>query len=357
LYKQVAESILKDLRDGKYEPGQKLPSEAVLVRRFNTSRITIGRALRELKQTGYLTGVPGSGNFINAPPADNLLFGLLIPNLGETEIFEPICQGMASAPEAHTYALIWGHVDATKALEEQALQLCSQYIERRLSGVFFAPLEFTPNKDAVNKQICSRFDDARIPVILLDRCILPFPHRSHYDLVGIDNRRAGYLATEHLLSLGHRDVAFLALADAAPTIDARIAGYREALLANGVPISPDCIQRLPEISESTVAAAMKTSGCRSFVCASDRVAGLLLQALQPLNMRVPQDVRVVGIDDVEYASLLSVPLTTIRQPCRAIGEAAITAMLTRREHPSMLPREILLGCDLVVRKSSGASGL
>ena len=346
---------MQDLQDGKYEAGQKLPSEAALVRRFDTSRITIGRALRELKQRGLIAGVAGSGNFVRPnAAAEALLFGLLIPNLGETEIFEPICQGMASAPESGSYALIWGRTKPRDSLEEQALELCRQFIARKVSGVFFAPLEWSRGKDKVNAEICASLDAAGIPVVLLDRYILPFPHRSPYDLVGIDNRRAGYLATEHLLALGCKDVAFLALTGAAPTVEARIAGYREALIAHGLALEAHRVQRLPEISESSVEKALKESGARTFVCANDRIAGLFLLALQALHIHVPREVRVVGIDDVDYARLLPVPLTTVHQPCRAIGEAAITAMLTRRDRPSTPPREILLDCKLVVRKSSGA---
>src|SRR5580658_8693620 len=133
MYRQVAEAILQDLRDARYATGQKLPSEAALVRRFGTSRITIGRALRELKQRGLIRGVAGSGNFVKETAlAEGLLFGLLIPNPGETEIFEPICQGMATAPEAGTHALIQGHTSQMATPEEQALQLCRQYIERKV---------------------------------------------------------------------------------------------------------------------------------------------------------------------------------------------------------------------------------
>ena len=69
--------------------------------------------------------------------------------------------------------------------------------------------------------------------------------------------------------------------------------------------------------------------------------------------RVPRDVRIVGIDDVEYASLLPVPLTTVHQPCREIGEAAMDAMLARIASPTRLVRDILIDCRLVVRESSG----
>ena len=74
----------------------------------------------------------------------------------------------------------------------------------------FRPLELTVSKDEVNHRIVRALEKARIPIVLLDRCILPYPHRCAHDLVGIDNRRAGYLAAEHLLKLGARRIVFAA---------------------------------------------------------------------------------------------------------------------------------------------------
>ena len=79
-----------------------------------------------------------------------------------------------------------------------------------------------------------------------------------------------------------------------------------------------------------------------------------MRALLALGYRIPRDVRIAGIDDVEYASLLPVPLTTVHQPCREIGEAAMSAMLDRIARPNMLPREIRVECWLVIRESCGA---
>jgi GntR family transcriptional regulator of arabinose operon len=354
LHEQVFAAMLDDLQSGKLRTGDKLPSEAALTKRFSASRITIGRALRELKQRGLIEGVAGSGNFVTLQrdTGKTLLFGLLIPNLGETEIFEPICQGMAAAYERGNFALIWGQASPDSDLEKQAMQLCEQYVAQQVAGVFFAPLEMTTNSSAVNQQISAAFNKASIPVVLLDRCFLPFPKRSGHDLVGIDNRRAGDMATEHLLQTGSRDIAFLAHLSGAPTVDARIAGYREALLRHGVPVQESRVLRMPDVTPDAVLQAMQDSGIQAVVCANDRVAGQLLHALQECGIRVPHDVRVVGIDDVEYASLLPVPLTTVHQPCREIGQAAVTAMFSRRERPGMLARDILLDCRLVVRESS-----
>src|SRR5260221_461296 len=96
-YQQVLDTIKTDILSGRYQPGQKLPSEAALLKRFETSRITVGRALRELQQTGLVQRRAGSGTYVASASSDDsgLLFGLLVPNLGDTEIFGPICQGMA----------------------------------------------------------------------------------------------------------------------------------------------------------------------------------------------------------------------------------------------------------------------
>src|SRR5579864_7304628 len=142
-YQKILERLGRDILIGHYEPGQKLPSEAALVKRFGVSRITVGRALRELQQQGLIDRVAGSGTYVRniaRHPREGLLFGLIIPNLGETEIFEPICQAIAASPDAPGHALLWAHADSrTASKEEQAVQLCRQCIARAVSGVFFAP--------------------------------------------------------------------------------------------------------------------------------------------------------------------------------------------------------------------------
>jgi GntR family transcriptional regulator of arabinose operon len=357
-YRQVFEILTRDILSGKYRPGQKLPSEAALVQQFRTSRITVGRALRELSGRGLVERVAGSGTYVRqARPAGNtLLFGLLIPDLGQTEIFEPICRGIATAPQASGHALLWGHTAPEGASPEaQALELCDQFIRRRAAGVFFAPLEHGEKATETNLAIVARLEAARIPIVLLDRCIKPYPGRSRHDLVGIDNRRAGYMAAEHLLKLGSRRVSLVAYAGGAPTVEARIAGFREALLAAGMGLDRNPVWRLEAISEAAIRPllAHQKHG-DGVVCANDRTAGELMRVLLSLGKRIPGDLRLVGIDDVEYASLLPVPLTTVHQPCREIGEAAMAAMLERVKRPRTFVRDILVECRLVIRESCGA---
>jgi DNA-binding LacI/PurR family transcriptional regulator len=355
-YQQIYRALEREIQSGRWKRGDRLPSEAQLVRQFGASRITVGRAVRDLQLAGLVERRAGSGTYVKAAPqAGALSFGLLIPDLGETDIFEPICQGMMASPLAREHALVWGSfTGAGSSKEERAWDLCRQYIDRRVSGVFFAPLEFTPAKDEVNQRIARALDDARIPIVLLDRTVVPYPQRGHHDLVGIDNRRAGYVVTEHLLRLGSRRVAFVGVQNAAATVDARESGYREALYAWDVPFERAFSHRLDPADATSVRGLMASNRPDAIVCANDWTAARLMRTLLELGHALPRDVRLVGIDDVEYASLLPVPLTTLRQPTAQIGAAALAAMLDRVSGADFPTRDILLHGPLVVRKSCGA---
>ena len=339
-------------RQRPYRPGQRLPSESELVKTFGASRPTVNRALRELQLAGVIDRRAGSGSYVRADPAAHgYVFGLLIPELGRTEIFEPICRGMADAQHGSHHALLWGSSLADSAnVEEQASQACRQLVAKKVSGVFFAPLELTPKKD-VNRRIADVFDKAGIPIVLLDRDLVPYPERSRYDLVGIDNRRAGYAITAHLLSGdagGSRSSAVRA--PPRPSMPASAATRRRSATTG---LDPH-VCRIDPDDTTEVTRILETVRPDAFVCANDFTAAQLLKTLNTLGVSVPDQARMVGIDDVKYASLLSVPLTTIHQPCADIGAMAVAAMLERLRQPTLPARDVLLNFHLVVRDSCGS---
>jgi GntR family transcriptional regulator of arabinose operon len=356
-YREVFDSLEREIASGKLKAGDRLPSEAELERRFKTSRITVGRAVRDLQLAGMVDRRAGSGTYVRSSASGGgLSFGLLIPDLGDTEIFEPLCRGMMTSPLARAHALLWGSgTSAIGPKGDRAWDLCRQFIARRVSGVFFAPVELAAGQQEINTRIADALDEAGIPVVLLDRTVRQYPERGRHDLVGIDNRRAGYVMTAHLLRLTCRRIAFVALPDAAATVDAREAGYREALYAWGAPVQPDFVQRIDPADARAVRQLMDASAPEAVVCANDWTAARLMRTVIDLGYRVPQDVRLVGIDDVEFASLLPVPLTTLRQPTREMGAAALAAMLDRVTRPDLPVRDILLQTELIVRQSCGAA--
>jgi len=354
-HEKIRQSLADAIASGQYEPGQRLPSESELVKTFGASRPTVIRALRELQLSGIIERRAGSGSYVRADAAARgYTFGLLIPELGRTEIFEPMCRGMAEAQHASHHVLLWGSsLGDLRNIGQQASTACRQLVTKKVSGVFFAPLELTAQKDAINRSIADVFDKAGIPMVLLDRDLVAYPERSRYDLVGIDNRRAGYAITAHLLRCGCRRVVFVGRPGSAPTVDARIAGYKEAMAAAGSDLA-SYVRRVEPDEKDQVKAILEEIDPDGFVCANDFTAAHLLKTLNELGVTVPGRVRMAGIDDVKYASLLSVPLTTIHQPCADIGAMAIGAMLERVRNPKLPPRDILLNFHLVVRDSCGS---
>jgi DNA-binding LacI/PurR family transcriptional regulator len=355
---RVYAALASELAQGRWQPGQRLPSEAALMRQFDVSRITVSRAMRDLKRADLVERRPGSGTYVKSrPPAATRSFGVLLPDLGTAEIFEPIFRGMRASPLARRHALLRGPRAGSSdgPAGDDAWQLCRQYIERRASGVFFAPLEHAPDKDEVNRRIADALDKAGIPIVLLDRPLLPFPAPLRHDLVGIDNWRAGLVVTAHLLARGCRRVHFVGLSGVASTVDERESGFREALHSRRLPAGPERVHRAPETELDAVTEQLIAAQADGVVCANDRLAGALLHALRRRGCRVPRDMRMVGIDDVEYASLLPVPLTTLRQPTRAIGETALAMMLERIARPALPVRDVRLQCELVVRETCAAA--
>lgn len=322
------------------------------MRQFGVSRITVTRAMRDLQMAGLLERRVGAGSFVSRRPLAGHSFGLLIPDLGETDIFEPICQGMMASPLARAHALLWGSPSGAGTTgADRAWTLCQQYIERGVAGVFFAPLEFGPDRVAVNDRLLAALDRADIAVVLLDRTAVSYPDRGRHDLVALDNRRAGYVMTHHLLALGCRRVAFVAKREAASTVDAREAGYREAVWRGH---GQDQVHRVETVTDDLVRAILlATPDVDGIVCANDRTAGEVAHALGRLGRRIPDDVRLVGIDDAGYAELLPVPLTTYRQPVADLGDTALSVMLDRVARPDRPPRDTLLHGTLIVRASCG----
>jgi DNA-binding LacI/PurR family transcriptional regulator len=354
-YQRILVELRRSIATGEAKSGDRLPSEADLGARYNVSRLTVQRALKELQIEGLVERRAGSGTYVlGRKECTGHLFGLLIPGLGETEIFEPMCQGMARAGRTGGHALLWGHTthgfDEDKAM--LAFQLCDDFIARKVSGVFFAPLERLQNKDEVNRAIAQRLSDAGIAIVLLDRGLAPWPCRSPFDLVGIDNRRGGYQITRHLLNLGVSRPYFLARPNSAPTVAARYAGFSDALRAAS--LQPAEMLQGEPTDAVFVQRVMEAQAPDAIVCANDMTAANLIQTLEALGIAVPGKVRITGFDDVRYASLLRVPLTSLRQPCREMGEIAFQTMLSRLANPDLPARDILLDCRIVIRKSCGA---
>ena len=356
-YKQIYTRLRSALANRDFAPGDKLPSENELVEQFGASRPTVSRALAQLESEGLVERKAGSGTFVSAEKTtENFVLGLLIPDLGVTEIFEPICRGISIERTGPSHDLLWGSTLSPGAsVEDQAQQLCEYYLQKKVSGIFFAPLELTASNDEINHRITNAIGEAQVPIVLLDRDLCAYPQRSKYDLVAIDNRRAGFTIAHHLLERGARRVVFFARPNSAPTVAMRTAGFFDAVRAFADRQAAGWTEFGDPGDDSLIRAILSRHRPDAFVCANDYTAARLMTSLNTLGVNVPSEVKVTGFDDLRYASLLQTPLTTIHQPCLELGAAALAAMFARIAHPAMPACDYLLDFKLVVRQSTALS--
>ncbi len=178
--------------------------------------------------------------------------------------------------------------------------------------------------------------------------------------VTVDNRHGGYLATEHLVQLGHRRIAYVtAPADHSSDLD-RMAGYREALIAGGIEPDPTLIVRgngRADGGEQALKALIELSQPPSAVfCYNDMTAIGLMHAARQVGLSVPRDMAVVGFDDIPFASYFYPPLTTIAQPKVEMGRLAMKMTLSlmtigEENHEEEISNVVVRG-TLVVRAST-----
>ena len=360
-HSEISRHLETEIASGKYGDSSRLPSEIQLVKQFNVSRPTVARAFRDLEAKGMIERRAGSGTYVRSPnerSTASRILGLLVPGLANTEIFQIICGEIASLARVKEYGLLWGgstnpRVDTDASLKH-AEDICKQFIERKISGVFFAPAELQPGQEKANTQLAESLREAGIPVVLIDRDLMDFPGRSDFDLVGLDNMAGGYMVAKHLIKLGCQNLSFVARQFSAATVDARIAGVREAIARHRIEPCTNWVRYGDPADLKFVRSLVAGGQADAFICANDDTAAVLMRTLESENLRVPRDVRVVGFDDVKYATLVSVPLTTIHQPCRDIAVMAFRTMMERLAEPTLPARSIALAPRLVVRESCGA---
>ena len=268
-YVKIYNEIKHQLLSGVFSDGDKLPTEFEYSERFAVSRPTVTKALNELEDEGFIVRKTGSGSYVRRRKEGtrSKLFGLLIPGLGRGEIFEPICARIASAAEMNNYSLLWsGFEKSDKMHPLSSGAIAMRYIDNGASGIFFEPLELWPGFDEMNRNVIKILQDAGIPVVLIDSDYLRFPDRSGFDLVGLDNFRAGYIAARHFLEGGAARVDFLMRPNSADTVRMRVRGYGSALFDAGIAPDPSWVHTgLPE-DGAFVKGMVRERGASRVIC-------------------------------------------------------------------------------------------
>ena len=339
-HRAVTDALKEEILSSKYSFSRAIPSEAQLSRKFSVSRTTVRKALDVLHHEGWIRSVQGRGTFVTRKGAARKI-GLVVPGVSYSEFFPPIVDEISHLTRDNGYTLLLGNaVDMRpEARAQQTISFIRDFVAEGVAGVVYQPIEMVADAEKANRTALAALDAADIPVVIIDSDFTKSPRRSGYDVVGIDNVAAGMSVAEHLMSLGVTKIHF----QSRPLCSASVNDRRSGVIA-----------------------AMSSSGAlarnfRDFKAEPDDIAALkahlrrgrLKISLEKLGFRIPDDIRLVGFDDVKYAKIVTPQLTTVHQPCEKIAEVAFRRLLARIADPSLQPCTISLPADLVVRASSG----
>jgi DNA-binding LacI/PurR family transcriptional regulator len=224
---------------------------------------------------------------------------------------------------------------------ERELEVVRSFHERRTSGIIITGSQI----DTDYLELDARFP---LPIVLINCRTYPYS-------VSADKKSGVKQAVEHLVQLGHRRIAFVSNAKLSTDRD-RKTSYQQVLRKHDIPIDDTLIVEGDGKLESGVRAGQKLLSLpqppTAIFCFNDMTAMGVLTALREADLQVPRDCSVVGFDDLEISAYLSPPLTTVRQPCYRMGQAAIRMLLQLIRGESDMQAEVL-PTELIVRQTTG----
>ena len=273
------------------------------------------------------------------------VWGLIVPDLMHS-FFVEISQGVESIAAQHNIHLIIvnSHEDVQKERSE-ILAL----IERKVDGLIVASCQ--PSSGESNLDI---LEDEHLPFVLVDRYLGDRP----WNYVLCNNERVGYLATEHLIKLGHKSIAHI-YCPGLPISSLRLAGYRQALSDHGIRIDPP-LEQPGGVTQEAGRQAMKSLLSRkpaptAVFAFNDPMAIGVMEAAFESGLAVPGDLAVVGAGNIAHGSMLKVALTTVEQRPFESGQKAADMLLAAIGKERVLePATLIMEPQLVVRESCGA---
>ncbi len=258
--------------------------------------------------------------------------------------FIEVARGVEDTTSSRGLAVLISNSARDIERERTYLRLFS---EQRMAGLIVIPHdEFAEGLHGIRA--------GGMPVVVLERA----ESGAHGMSVSVDDVTGGELAAGHLIALGHRKLAFVGDEGAAAPVHDRLTGVRNAVAETGGDVHLDILpsELTAEAGREAgerIAAMPPESRPTAVATAIDLLAVGLLQALQQHGIRVPEDISVVGYDDIPFARQLSVPLTTVRRPHYEMGTTAATMLATSLAGETPERRHVVFEPELVVRESTG----
>ncbi|AIE84520.1 GntR family transcriptional regulator [Fimbriimonas ginsengisoli] len=353
-YQEIAQELKEQILRGEFGVEGRLPSERALGIRFEVQRNTIRQALELLEKEGQILTQEKRGSFVRVPPSapgpDTFLVNI---HRGSSANLTHLMEGFSHISEQAGYRVRRRNTDPARGAALDHVPDPDRLPEDT-AGVVLWP------QNPTDAEMLGKLNRA-IPLVLVDRRVLGVSA----DSVRFDDLAGGQMITEHLLSQGHRRIAFLTDDVFAETVQNRWHGYVLAHETNDVPVDPRLNLLFHGIDVPFFGVAMRhqlSQGKLSptaIVCSNDLVAFTLLRFLHDEGIRVPDDLAVTGYGNSIPDYTEAMTLTTVDQPFYEVGTAAARILIDRmgQSTPERLraAHDITIPVRLIVRASSTGS--
>ena len=350
-YDDIVNILCADIESGKYIPPSPFPSVTQIKQRFGVAHLTAVKVLDTLKKQGVIVSRHGSGSFVRKRQPRRI--GVMVPAPTEGEFYPYICNVVSHVCKTCGHSALFADISGSQAQdpERHIMRQVDVLVSERVMGVVYHPVDFCAAAERINMAVLEVLRAANIPVVMLDcgaGC-------HSLDCVGVDNVQIGWNLAEHVVSNGAKRILFvyreMETGRCSPNAHLRLLGLRNYVMDHpGVVFAGECGIWSP--GRKSLASALKLLKPDALVCTSDYAAALAIKHLSASGMCVPRDMLVTGVNDIGIAALTNPPLTTVRQPCADIAQAAVETLEWRLLNPTAAPRRILVSAPLVVREST-----
>jgi Transcriptional regulators len=270
------------------------------------------------------------------------LIGLLIPDI-QNPFYVDVIRGIEETAYANSSAVLIGNFSQDAEKEKLYINILKS---ESVDGFVVAPHD-------VRDPFVEDLIRERYPVVCIDRGLSNFST----DIVKSDNEKGAFNAVEHLIKIGHKRIAHITGNPSIPTTQERINGYMAALKKYGIPVDETIVRGRASDFRSGVEITAELLDLEEPPSAIFTANNLLtlgsLEKIHERGLKIPEDIAIVGFDDMYWAASLNPPLTAVRQHGLEIGKRAIELLYQRIDDPSRLPANVIIHTELMVRRSCG----
>ncbi len=366
LHVQLHNQLRRLIVSERWRHSERIPTETQLARHLDISRTTVRIALQRLEVEGMIKRTAGRGTFVTWQPQDqsgSRSIGYITHSF-HNEIHSILLGSAETELRSAGYQVIFSN--ATTLAEEATI--LEQLLEENIAGLtIWASAQPAEETFAILQEYQRR----AIPIVFLDRRV----NGIEADYVASDNFGGAYDLVAHLIALGHENIVqLMPNIEGLRPVDERHRGYVAAVTDHDLPayapwkINPperqefhetDIYSLVGEQSQQIIEQVVELMNAvetkpTAIACVNDILAIITISALQEIGIKVPDEVSVVGFDDISMASHISVPLTTVAQDAYELGKSASKHLLDRLEGDDSPPRACAVPTRLRIRASTAA---